>query len=241
MRTISRLLAAVTAVWALWLAGCAKKPAQESAPETPDTLAVISDTPPVIPDTFTDSMDMNAYRTTANDKNVKDYPDEIKCVTDSVIPGFSHWEELTAPAPNSPMACWLNKAMSPDRVISSRHFVLSGKSDDRACILVEIWKMKSLDDAKKLYTFLENDYSLFEADLHSMCVIKLPTSYFVFKEYIFWINGCSFSVDERIYGVNKHIRTRCFNCGDIEGDFTNNSKYGCRSDKVIFGQNDKDW
>jgi len=174
-------------------------------------------------------------------KNSSDsYPDEINCVIDSVIPGFSQWEEFESPRSDSPVIDLLYSTNSPIRPVSFRLFKLSGKSSSRACIWVEIWKMKSSANARKIDTLIIDDIATWEMDYGS----KTPKSFFVFKEYFILIHGCSFVVDRRIFGINKHIRKRCFNCGTIDGESPKDgggNKYSCYNDSVIFGQNDKDW
>jgi len=174
----------------------------------------------------------------ASGESAETYPGEINCIIDSAIPEFSQWEEFKY-RPDSPMMGLLYFTSSPIRPISFRLFKLSGKSSRRACVWVEIWKMKSSGDARKIDTLTGDDPAGWEMEYGSYS----PKSHFIFNEYFILINGCSYEVDRRVFGIDKHIRKRCFNCAAIEGTSPDNvaNKYSCHSDKVIFGQNDKDW
>jgi hypothetical protein len=166
------------------------------------------------------------------------YPDEINCIINSVISEYAQWEEFKYRS-DSPMMDLLYFTSSPIRPISFRMFKLSGKSSGRACIWVEIWKMRSQADVKAVVAFI-NDHS---PEWEMEYGLKTPKSEFMFKEYFILTHGCSFVVDRRVYGIDKHIRKRCFNCGTLDGESPKDAgyEYSCYSDKVVFGQNDKDW
>jgi len=168
----------------------------------------------------------------------ENYPDEINCIINSVIPEYAQWEEHKYRS-DSPMMDLLYFTSAPIRPVSFRMFKLSGKSSSRACVWVEIWKMRSLADVKAVVAFINDHSPEWEMEYGS----KTPKSEFTFKEYFIVIHGCSFVVDRRVYGIDKHIRKRCFNCGTLDGESPKDAdyEYSCYSDKVVFGQNDKDW
>jgi hypothetical protein len=99
--------------------------------------------------------------------------------------------------------------------------------------------MKSLDDVRKIDTLIYNDYAEWEMEYG----LYSPKSYFAFNEFFILIHGCSYEVDKRIFGINKHLRKRCFSCGMLDGESQKEAddKYSCYNKKVLFGQNDKDW
>jgi len=174
----------------------------------------------------------------ASGEITESYPDEINCVINSVIPEYAQWEEFKY-RPDSPMIDLLYFTSAPIRPVSFRMFKLSGKSSHRACIWVEIWKMKSLSDVRKVNTLIYNDHAEWEMEFG----LYSPKSHFAFNEYFILIHGCSYEVDKRIFGINKHLRKECFSCGALDGESPKEAgnKYSCYSDKVLFGQNDKDW
>jgi len=151
-----------------------------------------------------DSDTNKCIQAVVNYESAEGYPDEINCVINNYIAQFSEWEELTEYYPKSPMMDLLDHTESRSRVVSFRQFKINDKTPFR--FWVEIWKMKSSADAKKLDNFCEKDPGRWEL----MCGYKSPRSYFVFNEYFILVNGNHFGYAGGIVHTKNQIIERCF-------------------------------
>jgi hypothetical protein len=139
-------------------------------------------------------------------------PDEINCVANEYITGFSDWRELKLDTLNvnalRDSYGWVvkEKIIEPDQVISIREFRIPGdKGGSRNCLWVQIWKMKSSTDAEKLLANLTGKYEWLIGNF-----LKSPKTYFVFEDYFIWINACSFATQFNVYDELNKITKMCF-------------------------------
>jgi hypothetical protein len=139
-------------------------------------------------------------------------PDEINCVANEYVTGFSGWSELKLDTLNV-NALWYSygwvvkeKIIEPDQVISIREFRMPGdKGGSRNCLWLQIWKMKSSTEAEKLLANLTGKYKWLIEDF-----LKSPKTFFVFEDYFIWINACSFATQFNVYDELNKITKMCF-------------------------------
>jgi len=159
-----------------------------------------------------------------NGYSMERYPNEINCITSDYISSFSGWSEKESSVYDIDERLLKDltrhKIIERNQIISVKLSAICGNRGKNNCFYVEIWKMATSADAKRL-SDLCNDLYQRKVDLE-----KPLKGCFAFENFCIWGTiysySAQFSVDDEL---NKIIR-KCFDCNTIVGDLYKN-KHGC--------------
>jgi hypothetical protein len=151
-----------------------------------------------------------AFYSFANGENAENYSNKINCVVSEYIYRFLDWEELL----NENLDRDLLKGLIEDdgvierrQIISARQFIITGDKGERDCLWIEIWKMASSADAKRLFDFINEMFVRSEGRYY---LEKPPKACFAFDNFVIWANACSFATQFNVREELNKIINICF-------------------------------
>jgi hypothetical protein len=133
------------------------------------------------------------------------YPKEVNCIVNKYIAGFPNWSDSV---PNHVIYSHLEpllmyEIIELDQIMSIGRFNISGGKSSRDCFDVMIWEMEPSVDTKELCKSMKKmriDY--FDKPVRQ--------SFFTFRNFVIWVNACSYATQFNVYDELDKIIEKCF-------------------------------
>jgi len=152
----------------------------------------------------------------------ENYPSEINCIISNYISISSgqYWKESSVSDIDERLLIDLtrHKIIERNQVISVKLSAVCGNKGKNNCFYVEIWKMTSSADAKRLSDLCSDLYQ------RKVYLEKPLKGCFAFENFCIWGTVYSYSTQFRVDDELNKIINKCFDCSTIVGEIYRNKQ-----------------